>query len=258
MTTRDTPLRVVQISDLHLQTRPNGCLWHVDVDQGLAAVLERITTRHWPQDLVLATGDLVQDDGAAYPRLRASLEPLGVPVYCLPGNHDVPERMTAVLNAGLVCHKRHVIDDYWQFILLDSTLPESPAGHLADAELTFLEQTLRAHPDHHAMVCLHHPPVVIGSAWLDTMVSNGGDLFAVLDRHPQVRAVVWGHIHQTFSARRHGVELLGAPSTCLQFKPGAADAQADDAPPGYRWFELHADGTLRTGVERVAALTPNG
>ena len=102
------------------------------------------------------------------------------------------------------------------------------------------------------MVCLHHHPIRIDSTWLDTMVvDNGADLFAVLDRHPQVRAVIWGHIHQGFSDQRRGVALLGAPSTCAQFKPGVAAAELDEISPGYRWFELYRDGTLRTGIERV-------
>ncbi|MCP5419802.1 MAG: metallophosphoesterase [Gammaproteobacteria bacterium] len=256
MTKPVTPLRIIQISDLHLQAQAHGRLWEVDVDWGLTAVLEQLTAYRWPPDFLLATGDLVQDDDAAYPRLRDALESLGAPVYCLPGNHDVPERMKAILRDGAVCHRRHIIDEYWQFILLDSTLPDSPAGYLADTELDFLDRTLRAYPRHHAMVCLHHPPVSIGGAWLDSMVGNGEDLFAVVDRYPQVRAIVWGHIHQEFSTQRGGMALLGAPSTCLQFKPGVADAQADDVPPGYRWFRLYPDGRLDTGVERVGRSNP--
>jgi len=63
--------------------------------------------------------------------------------------------------------------------------------------------------------------------------------------------VVWGHIHAEFSARRGDVRLLATPATCVQFKPGTAAPQVDELPPGYRWFELHPDGRLETGVERV-------
>jgi Icc protein len=244
-------LRFIQISDTHLQAQPNGRLWDVDVDVGLAAVLAQIRRRHWPVDFMVATGDLVHDEGAAYARLVTVLGSLGVPVYCLPGNHDQPTLLRKQLNSGLVRWERQVINGAWQFILLDSTIPDSPGGHLTEDELVLLDQLLAAGPDHYAVVCLHHHPVPIGSTWLDTMVSNGEDLFAVLDRHPQVRAVLWGHIHQAFSARRREVQLLGVPSTCVQFKPGTATAVADDLPPGYRWFELDNAGTVTTGVERI-------
>ncbi len=253
---QNTPLRVVQITDMHMMSQPGGKLWGVDVDTNLEAVLQRLKTRHWPVEFILATGDLVNDEGApAYERLHTFLEPLGVPVYCLPGNHDAPAILDQVLAAGPVRRERHIMAGNWQFILLDSSLPGSAAGQLATSELTFLENMLAAHSQLYAVVCLHHQPLPVGSPWLDTMVvDNGEELFAIVDRHPQVRAVIWGHIHQAFVAQRHGVVLLGTPSTCVQFKPNTADVEADPVPPGYRWFELYRDGRLLTGIERTEVI----
>lgn len=247
------PLTVVQISDTHLYARPGGEIYGVDVDRGLSAVLGHIERRRYPLDFILATGDLVQDEGVrAYRRFRSLLEPLEVPVYCLPGNHDSPSVMNDVLATGSVRRVRHVIHGVWHFVLLDSTLPGSTGGHLADSELAFLDATLHAYPEHYAVVCLHHHPLPIDSAWLDTMVvDNGSALFTVLDRHPRVRAVIWGHIHQEYSIRRRGADLLGTPSTCAQFVPGLKQPATDNRPPGYRWFQLYPDGGLATGVERV-------
>ncbi|MFO1349638.1 MAG: 3',5'-cyclic-AMP phosphodiesterase [Gammaproteobacteria bacterium] len=260
MSAADSFLRVVQISDTHIHFQPNARRWGVDVDAGLTAVIGRLKRRHWPVDLLLITGDLVQDEGApAYERLCALLEPLPVPIYCLPGNHDLPGEMRATLNGGRIQAVRHIIRGRWQFVLLDSALPSSPAGHLAAEELRFLDATLAAHSDLHAIVCLHHHPVAVDSAWIDAMaVDNADDLFAVIDRHPQVRAVIWGHIHQAFSARRNGVQLLSVPSTCAQFKPAVERPEIDaQAQPGYRWFELHDDGKLSTGIERIGAVLVN-
>jgi len=248
-------LRVIQITDTHLSAEPGTRLWGVDVDVSLTAVLALLQQRHWPADLLLATGDLVQDEGGpAYWRFCRYLEPLATPTYCLPGNHDQPRVLADTLAQGLVQRRRHAVHGAWQFILLDSVVPGSTGGHLAEAELAFLDQTLAAHPAPYAMVCLHHQPLNVDSQWLDTMtVDNGAALFAVLERHPQVRAVVWGHIHQAFAAWKGDIMLLGTPSTCVQFKPGQAQAQADERAPGYRWFELHPDGHLVTDVERIAA-----
>ncbi len=253
-----SPLQVIQITDTHLKAQPGSRLWGVDVDSSLTAVLARMQQRHWPADLILATGDLVQDEGlAGYRRVREFLEPLGVPIYCLAGNHDKASLLAQTLNQGLVSAPRHVLAGSWQFLLLDSSVPGQTGGRLGEETLDFLDLTLTAHPEHWAMVCLHHQPLNIQSDWLDTMtVDNGDRLFQVLDRHPQVRAVIWGHIHQAFAARRNGVELLGAPSTCVQFKPGLPGPAADDLPPGYRWFRLFADGVLETGVERTDPLPP--
>lgn len=254
MTMTDTaPLRVIQLTDLHLSAQPHSQVWGVDVDNSLDAVLARLQTRHWPADLVLATGDLVQDEGAAaYRRLDERLSRLGLPVYTLPGNHDTPAELVAIQPAHCLRYERHLFCGHWQFILLNSAQPGTPNGWLAAAELAFLEQTLTAHPDHYALVCLHHPPVPVGSPWMDTMrAGNGEELLALVARYPQVRAVVFGHIHQEFSGHHAAIALLGTPATCMQLKPAAPEPAQDDVPPGYRWFELYADGTLQTGVERA-------
>jgi len=254
------PLRVIQITDLHLKTKPGNRLWGVDVDAGLNAVLAHIRERQPPADFVLATGDLVGDEPDAYDRLLQALEPLGLPVYCLPGNHDFPATMSRTLRGGRVRRERYFIAGRWQFVLLDSSFPGTPDGHLAPRELALLDTALATDPERHTLVCLHHNPLPVGAVWLDTMtVSNGAALFAVLDRYPQVRAVVWGHIHGEFAARRGNVQLLAAPATSVQFKPDAPEPRVDDLPPGYRWFELYPDGALKTGVERVASpIRPHG
>ncbi|MDG4550879.1 MAG: metallophosphoesterase [Candidatus Contendobacter sp.] len=249
------PLRVVQITDLHLKTTPGGRLWGADVDAGLNAVLAHIQERQPTADLVLATGDLVGDEPDAYPRLLQALEPLGLPVYCLPGNHDFPAVMSRALRGGRVRWERYFVAGHWQFVLLDSSFPGTPDGHLATGELALLDTVLATGPERPTLVCLHHNPLPVGTGWLDTMtVSNGAALFAVLDRYPQVRAVVWGHIHGEFADRRGHVQLLAAPATSVQFRPDSPEPRVDDLPPGYRWFELYPDGALQTGVERVAPL----
>ena len=83
---------------------------------------------------------------------------------------------------------------------------------------------------------------------------NPDALFAVLDGFPQVRALLWGHIHQEFDQLRNGVRLLASPSTCVQFAPGSEEFQVDQEAPGYRWLRLYADGRLETAVSRVVGI----
>jgi Icc protein len=112
---------------------------------------------------------------------------------------------------------------------------------------------LSAHRDKHAIVCLHHHPLPVGSQWIDTInVDNGDDFFRVIDRHPQVRLVLFGHIHQEFAAKHGEVDVYASPSTCVQFAPLSAGFAVDkDAMPGYRWLELHSDGKIQTGISRI-------
>jgi Icc protein len=92
----------------------------------------------------------------------------------------------------------------------------------------------------------------MGSKWLDEVgLENGDELFAVLDRHPQVRVLLWGHVHQAYEGLRKRVRMLSTPSTCAQFTPGSDGFAVDRRPPAYRWIDLHADGRIETGVEWV-------
>lgn len=250
--TTDT-LRIVQFTDMHLYADTRRDLLGVPTEQSFLDTVRQARRDHWPVALVLATGDLVHDHAAAgYQRLHAHLAALDAPVYCLPGNHDDSALMRAHLCGASVQLNKVVDHGAWRIVLLDSTVPGSDAGHLAAAELAHLDAQLSSAADRQVLVCLHHNPVPIGSPWLDTMmVDNAVDFFAVLDRHPQVRAVLWGHVHQTYDQVRRGVRLLASPSTCIQFQPQSAGFALDDAAPGYRWLVLHDSGAIETGVARL-------
>ena len=83
------------------------------------------------------------------------------------------------------------------------------------------------------------------------MVADAAEFFAILDRFPGVRGVLWGHVHQQVDRRHGAIQLMASPSTCVQFAPGSVGFKSDALPPGYRWLDLHEDGSLHTGVSRV-------
>lgn len=246
-------VKVLQFSDMHLFAESDKTLLGLDTQQSFLEVLRKAQATHWPADLILITGDLTQDGSReAYQRLQQRLAALGTPTYRLPGNHDDPAAMDEILNGENVHAARIIYPGNWQIILLNSAAPDRVEGYLDEAELAALDRHLTEHPDRHALICLHHSPVAVGSRWIDELgLTNAADLFALLDRHAQVRGILWGHIHQEFDAERNGVRLLSAPSTGFQFRPGADDFTLDAKPPGYRWLVLHADGAITTGICRL-------
>jgi len=249
------PLRIAQITDTHLYADPQGQLLGLNTRRCLEQVIELVLDSD-PPDLVVASGDLTHDGSPlAYQHVRDCFSRIKSPIYCLPGNHDE----VAALRNGLNSHCFHSIHstriEDWQLLFLDSTVAGSEGGHLTDTELDQLEHSLSRNPGLASLVWLHHQPVKIGSRWLDTMaVDNPERFFEIIDRHPNVRAVVWGHVHQVFEQQRNGVSLLATPSTCLQFLPGSDNFAVDEVPPGYRWFELYPDGTLKTGIKRLTTI----
>ncbi|MEJ1418600.1 MAG: hypothetical protein RPU91_16210 [Candidatus Sedimenticola sp. (ex Thyasira tokunagai)] len=146
----------------------------------------------------------------------------------------------------------------WLLLLLDSSLPNHPGGHLNDSELSILQRSLESHPNHHVLICLHHHPVPMGSRWLDDIsLDNPASLFNITDRHTNVRGVLWGHVHQHFDGERNGVKLMSTPSTCIQFTRNRSEFSIEASPPGYRWLELMPNGEITGGVERLDEL-PQG
>ena len=246
-------LKVIQITDTHLFGNSDGCLLGLNTGQSLQSVIASIQGRSAPYDLVLATGDLVHDGTRdAYQRVFGHLKGLGVPVYCLPGNHDEADILQNTLEDDRIRYVGHACHGDWHFIFLNSAVPGQEGGHLVPETLRSLDAHLSSMPDKHSLVCLHHQPVMIGSRWLDSMaVDNSNEFFAIIDRHPQVRGILWGHVHQQFDRTYKNVRLMATPSTCIQFLPRSSAFAIDNATPGYRWLHLYADGSIETGVERL-------
>ncbi len=248
------PLRIVQITDSHLFREEDGRLLGMNTRKSLGMVLELVRERSPDFDVLLATGDLSQDHSPesyqAFLDAMLSLHPPAM--YWYPGNHDDVPCIRALLGQNSPVLQRVVIHEPWQLVLLDSTIPGKVPGHLGETEIQALDQALAARPDLHTLVCFHHQPVPVGCRWLDTQKIKDADaLFEVIDRHANVRGILWGHVHQHIDRERQGVRLLATPSTCVQFAPDSEDFAVDSEPPGYRWLELQADGSIETGVERV-------
>jgi Icc protein len=248
----DAAALLVQLSDSHLFAEADGTLLGMNTHDSLQRVIERVLAQQPRIDLLLATGDLSQDGTlASYQGFRDMTRQIPAPARWIPGNHDEPQIMAqATMQSALL---EPVVDvGNWRITLLDSAVPGSVPGYLQDRQLQLLAQSLSEAPTRHHLVCFHHHPVSIGCAWMEPIgLRNPEALFAVLDRFPQVKAVLWGHVHQEVDRERNGVRLLASPSTCIQFAPGSEDFKVSEEAPGYRWLRLHADGRLETGVERV-------
>ena len=246
---------LVQLSDTHLLAQAEGALLGLATRDSLQRVLDLVRKTCPQVDLVLATGDLSQDGSlAAYQHLRHQLEPLARFVRWCPGNHDVRVLMDEVaLGTDFM---QPVVDlGPWRIIVLDSQQPGVVWGYLAPEQLAFLAQALADAAGRYCMVCLHHHPVQVGSRWMDDIgLRNAPALFEVLAAYPQVRALLWGHVHQEFDQLRGDLRLLAAPSTCVQFEPKQETFQLAVKPPGFRWVRLHADGRFETQVRRVTGV----
>jgi Icc protein len=145
----------------------------------------------------------------------------------------------------------------WSLILLSTFLTGEDAGGLGPQRLRGLETSLAEHRGQHVLIAMHHHPLPMGSAWLDGVgLRDAEHFFRVIDANDHVRAVLWGHVHQSSDRERRGVRFLSTPSTCAQFLPGSEFFALDSRPPGLRWLVLQPDGTIDTTVDWIDSPAP--
>ena len=243
-------IRVLQLTDPHLFADVDGELRGTNTQASLARVLAHYQNSDWRADRVIMTGDLIQDDTAeAYQRFRDLLLPLDLRVHCVPGNHDIRDLMRAVCCRPPFSYCAYEEFRDWLIVGIDSCIRGHAGGEVSSDELDRLSDIVSRSPAKHVMVCLHHPPVPVGSKWLDSVGLRNGD--EVLDRLRslnRVRLATFGHIHQEYDAEHDGMRIIGTPSTCRQFEPGSEKFAVDDNPPAYRRITLGADGSVDTEV----------
>lgn len=246
------PLTVAQITDTHLFADPSQTLMGCQTARSLQRVLQQLATENPKPDLLLLTGDLSQDETiASYEQLRTQVAALNLPVYWLPGNHDHLTLMEQTLSTFPFSAQKTIQTGGWHFILLNSAVAGQVAGELSQDTLAWLEHQLER-IDRPTLVALHHPPLQIGSEWMDKIgLQNATELQAILDRYPQVKLVLFGHIHQEFVQTLKSITYLGAPSTGIQFEPLQAQLAIGSQNPGFRILTLYPNGNYSTVVKRV-------
>lgn len=242
-------MRLVQISDFHLCANPEARSRIGYPLHQLRAVVAR--ARQLRPDIVLVTGDISQDESpAAYRHAYEVFSAFECPWFWMTGNHDHPEFMAEL-------HPFHDELDLgeWRLLLLDSRVPGQAAGELGQGPLQDLAARLEE-DDRPTLLAMHHPPLEIGSAWMDALgLADREALWQTLAAYGQVRAILCGHIHQAFAARHASsqgeIAVYGCPATADQFLPRQADFALDEASrPGFRVIDLEGE-RLSTWVERV-------
>ena len=251
--TAKTALKILQITDLHILPEPTETMLGLDTEYFFQACLKHAHQQFDAFDLILITGDLAQDPcPGSYQRIYQQLQNYQTPCMCLPGNHDDFALMNQYLNQNLITCNKLLHLNGWQIIGLNTQKQDSPIGKLSGDELIFLQESLSATTDIPALIALHHPCIATGSAWLDVMqIENSAEFLSMLQNFPQVKAVTCGHVHQEIFAEIADIKLFSAPATCFQFTPQSADFSIADTAPGYRVFELFADGSLKTVCHRL-------
>ena len=242
---------IVQISDCHLPADDQQEYRGIKPYEKLQALLYKV--EQLKPDLLLATGDLSEDGSIeSYQALKQFFEPFDIPILTLPGNHDDAELLAGTFPGSPV--DRVEVSEYgpWQIIRMNSCLPGKPEGRLGEPMLKELDKILGDSTQRSRLIALHHQPLPMACPWIDRFPLLEPEAFLhLVDQYPQVKTVVWGHVHQVYEVDRNGTTMLGGPSSAINCLPGVRKFTTDPAGPAARWIELKADGTLQSGIVRA-------
>lgn len=253
---------IAQLSDIHLAVGERGL---VDDDSGpvraLRAAVSSLLALPARPDAVVLTGDLA-DGGlpTEYARLRALLSPLPMAVYPIPGNHDDRDALRAAFAAqpavagsaaGPGSPVQYAADVAGvRLVCCDTTVADSPHGHMGADRLAWLDATLSAAPDTPTVIATHHPPYRIGIRFIDDMRFLDPAGFAeVIEKHRQVVRVISGHVHRGSVGMLAGRVSTTCPSTYRQLfldltSPGRAAVTGE--PAGFAVHLIDEDGSATT------------
>jgi 3',5'-cyclic AMP phosphodiesterase CpdA len=242
---------IAQISDTHIRLPGQLAYRKVDTAAMLRTCVHELMTLDPRPDLIVHTGDLVDfGEEAEYAYLREILAPLAIEIIAIPGNHDARDPM----RRALPDHAYFPSGEFLQFAVqrgplrivgLDTLVPGAGGGALCSGRLAWLGSTLGAEPDVPTLILMHHPPFLTGIAHMDRIGLVGREEFAaIVARHPQIHAILCGHVHRSIHARVGGRAAMICPSPAHQV---ALDLTTDGPsafrlePPGYMLHHWHGD-----------------
>jgi 3',5'-cyclic AMP phosphodiesterase CpdA len=215
---------IAQISDLHVRPPGQTAYGFVETNAMLRAAIDTLLRLATPPDVVLATGDLTDCGLAAeYGELKRLVDPLPMPLYLVPGNHDRREELALAFGDALYLPRdgrflhyavdRHAV----RLIGLDTVVPGQPHGLMCPERLGWLAARLEEAPDRPTVIFMHHPPFATGIAAMDEIgCRNGAELMALIRRFPNVERVLCGHHHRPIQVRWAGTIASICPSTAHQ------------------------------------------
>ena len=242
---------LIQITDTHLLEQPEHEFVGMNPEQSFHQVIQHIQS-HYPQaDLIIHTGDLAQAPRPkTYHRYLDFMQSLEIPFFQTPGNHD--DQQYFPFHAEHAQQPTLIQLGNWRIILLNSAVSDHIDGWVSDAQLEQLTALLTAHADQPTILACHHHLFEMHSKWIDQhKLKNSQNIFTTLEPFKQIKAILYGHVHQHSQNFWQHIECLSTPSTCVQFKPHSEQFALDTVAPGYRVIKLKPNGEFETRVHRL-------
>lgn len=241
-------MRIVQLSDPHVVPAAKQPVHGQDTLERLRAAVNAVNRLDPSPDIVVMTGDQSNDGTeASYRALKDVLSPLRFPCYMATGNHDYRPVFRRVMleESGADSSPYYYALDRsgHRIIVLDTQDEGEVSGRLDDDQLDWLEQELSSGLS--SVICMHHPPVPVGVAWMDELILlDNARFLQICGAAASLRLVLCGHVHHDFRMDLEHATVLTAPSVGLQFRkdpvimPDGSRVIATDEPAAFRIVDI--------------------
>ena len=236
MAISDIPLRIAQISDVHV----GGALSLPA--EALDGILERL--RRMQPDIVVLAGDLTTDGYEwEYEEAARWVDKIEFPKIVIPGNHDSR-------NVGYVHFRRHFGEPYSRYraefdsvraerlqasgftiVGLDSSEPDVNEGRVGRDRYAWIREQFDASADIRIVTLHHHLVAIPGTGRERNIILDAGDLLYTLT-DLDIDLVLSGHKHVPFFWGVNGMLI------CNSGTAGSRRVRAGSPPS---WNELHID-----------------
>ncbi|HAA14751.1 MAG TPA: hypothetical protein DCE41_24895 [Cytophagales bacterium] len=239
--------RIVQISDLHLLKLRYEVHKGIPPAETLRSILREVGRLDPLPDAIILSGD-ISDAGYvdSYYLIDRILMPLEIPYYWIPGNHDDVTVMSQMEKQLSVEKDKFFRLGGRNVVLLNSVIPDEVAGSLSKNALSTLNHQLTEYSDAPSLIFLHHHPVMVVEKLEPYKLLNAQELFDILDEHPQVEAVFFGHVHVVLETLHAGVKYMSCPPSIFNFTE--INRITRYSLPGFRLIEWETGGDLQSSV----------
>lgn len=182
---------------------------------------------------LFVNGDLALKEGqpgdySTFVDLVTPLRQAGIDVHLTLGNHDNREKCWEACED--ISHNKKLLplkqldvitSALVNWVLLDSLKETNQTpGELGESQLGWLDRTLRDLPDKPTIVMVHHNPQypsADASAKHSGLLDTEG-LIRVLDSHPKVKALIYGHTHNwEVKTKNSGLHHINLPPVAYVF-----------------------------------------
>lgn len=217
MTTKENPIKIAQISDLHLTTSQHDCLHQINPYERAQAVITHLKQQEY--NLIIISGDIAHNgELKSYKQLLSLIDDLQTKIILFPGNHDDLKNLQSILAHNknrIISPDKPITIENWAFVYLDTIVKHEDYGHISNTALAKLKNTL-SRVKKNVCLMMHHHPHKIGIPHVDKYkIKNSNNLSTALTTH--VKLILHGHVHNNYFFFKKGAVYSSPLATSFQF-----------------------------------------